>query len=128
MENRTIGTRMGLAAQTALLARAKGESALSILDKICSPYHGLNADFDAWDPADARSQHPVIRSHLDAHPQAALGMLMVEAFAPDGLADLAQYQPAFDKTTAGTWSERDDALDLWYVHVEEPFRKRYDFS
>ena len=46
---------------------------------------------------------------------------MLEAFAPNGIADQQRYAPGFDDRDDGT------ALDALYDEVERPFSTRYDF-
>ena len=72
---------------------------------------------------------PLIQTGRDTsirlpHPKAALGMLMVEAFAPNGLADLDRYRPMLEDVDPEAGEAADDA---WWAEVCEPFRLRYEF-
>lgn len=122
MGNHATGKAVGLAAELALSQRQPGETALSLLDKVCKGYGG-DAEFDAEDPHDPDSMHPDFFDYRDPHPKAALGMLMLEAFAPNGLADLGRYAPMLDDNLP----DSDQANELWWDEVCEPFRKRYGF-
>lgn len=121
MGNHTAGNAMGKQAQAMFQSRPQGMTAMQILDLICEPHRGCDAEFEAEDPNRPGYVHPEFDDWRDPHPKAGLGMLMVEAFAPNGVADFERYAPAFD--------ERDDeeALDAWYAEVQDPFRKRYEF-
>jgi hypothetical protein len=116
MGDHHIGRQMATAARLALSERRAGEDAISILDRICMPHRGRDAEFEAEDPDGYDSE-------TDPHPKAALGMLMLEAFAPDGADSLARY--------AGMGSDDPDederVTDLWWNEVYEPFRARYAF-
>lgn len=127
MGNHVAGRAVGLAAEQALRARQPGETALDLLDRVCVTYRGTDAEFESMDPNDPDSIHPEFEKYTDPHPKAALGMLMLEAFAPNGVADLGLYD-------AMLGSEEDDdgeaeflACERWSADVNEPFRKRYGF-
>jgi hypothetical protein len=123
MGNHAAGQAVGLAAEHALSVRLPGEGALAILDRVCLKYQGSDAEFESEDPANPGASHPDYYSYTDPHPKAALGMLMVEAFAPNGLADLPTYAAMLDD--AG--DEEEAAYEKWEAEVEEPFRRRYRF-
>ncbi|TBR77016.1 MAG: hypothetical protein EPN64_04655 [Burkholderiaceae bacterium] len=121
MGNHTAGNAMGKQAQALLSNRPQGMTAIELLDLICTPYRGCDAEFESEDPEHRGFVHPEFGDWRDPHPQAALGMLMLEAFAPNGVSDQPRYAAGFD--------ERNDeaALDAWYAEVEVPFRQRYRF-
>lgn len=123
MGNHVAGRAMGMLAEEAIRNRQSGESALSILDRICTPYSNTHLDWKAEDPARPGRVHPDYGSYTDPHPKAALGMLILEAFAPNGVADLHRYAPMLD-------AEHPDesAYDAWWTEVYEPFQARYNFS
>ncbi len=122
MGNHLVGQEIDRAAQRAVFARKAGESALDILDRICFPHSGSDAEFESTDPNDADRVHPEFDDCRHPHPHAALGMLMLEAFAPNGVSDLPRYAPMLEDC-----QEADDACAAWWAEVREPFRKRYGF-
>lgn len=123
MGNHAAGQAVGLAAQHALSVRAPGETALDILDRACRKYRGSDAEFESEDTANPGVVHPDYDSYTDPHPKAALGMLMVEAFAPNGLADLPTYAAMLD----GDDPDEEVAFDKWSAEVDAPFTARYGF-
>lgn len=124
MGNHTAGDAMGRAAQIAIAKREPGRTALTILDELCEPYRGCDAEFESSDPTRPGHVHPDFDSWCDPHPGAGLGMLMVEAFAPNGLADLPRYAPMLDSDDPAA---EEAACDAWFREIEEPFSKRYQF-
>ena len=55
---------------------------------------------------------------------------MVEAFAPNGLADLPRYQymvPQLRPDDVYDKSMDDAACDAWWSEVYTPFKQRYNF-
>lgn len=130
MGNHTIGRSIGLAAQEAVRNRMNNEAALSILDRLCAPFKGTDAEWEAFDPKNPGRIHPEFSNFTDPHPNAALGMLMVEAFAPNGLADLPRYQYMVPSLRSGGDYDVDldeAAVDAWWKEVYEPLKKRYGF-
>ncbi len=124
MGNNTAGQSMAAAAEEAVRSRPQRSdvTALALLDKICEPYRGSDPNFAAVDPKRPGRTHPDFPDYRRPHRGAALGMLMLEAFAPNGLADFKKYQLRAD------FSERDEmAADAWWDDVGKPFRARYDF-
>ena len=121
MGNHVAGNAIGKLAQAAFEQRPHGQTALQILDKICEPHRGCDAEFESEDPNTPGNVHPDFASWRDPNPGAGLGMLMLEAFAPNGAKDLARFAPGFD--------DRDDirAYDAWRSEVCDPFNARYDF-
>lgn len=123
MGNQAVGDAVGPQAEEALRARQPDETALGILDRLCSPWRNTDAEWESSDPANPSCVHPEFDKYTDPHPKAALGMLMVEAFAPNGLADLPRYEAMFDADDPG----EEDACDAWWDEVYEPFKQRYAF-
>lgn len=123
MGNHAAGRAMEQAALEAVARRQPGESALGILDRICEPWRNCDAEFESTDPNDPDCVHPEFDQSIDPHPKAALGMLMLEAFAPNGLADLDRYRPMLDADDA----DEAVACDAWWAEVYTPFRQRYEF-
>lgn len=123
MGNHAAGNAIGQAAQHALAVRQPGETALSILDRICKKYRGSDAEFESEDPDAPGSVHPDYEDYRDPHPAAALGVLMLEAFAPNGVADMPKYAPMLDADDP----DEEAAYDAWAAEVEQPFRKRFGF-
>lgn len=116
MGDHHVGNAIGREAQLAYERRLPGEKAIDILDRICKG-RGCDAEFESSDPNHPNQVHPDFEDWRYPHPKAGLGMLMVEAFAPNGLADFPNYQNMDDE----------DACDLWWEEIVEPFCKRYDF-
>lgn len=132
MGNHIAGYAIGLAAELALATRQPGETALELLDRSCEAHRGIDAEFESTNPKNPDQVHPDFALNTDPHPKAALGMLMVEAFAPNGLADLPRYEAmlgceedAEDQDAAE--AACDAAYDLWDAEVYQPFRARYGF-
>jgi hypothetical protein len=115
MGNHAAGLAMGRMAEAVLKRRRPGESALDLLDEICGPYRGCDAEFEA-------AEKETYDSYTD--PTAALGRLMIEAFAPNGAADLDRYAAMF---AAEDDEGEDDPTEAWWDEVYGPFRKRYKF-
>lgn len=129
MGNHAAGKAIGLAAELALSRRRPGETALALLDAACRGYHGADAEFEAEDPNNPGQVHPEFGDYRDPHPKAALGMLMLEAFAPNGVTDLARYAPMLgtDPLNDPDQAAQDAAYDLWAAEVDDPFSRRYGF-
>lgn len=125
MGNHSAGYAMDRAARLAVSNRGQ-RSALSILDDVCSPYRGCDAEFESQNPDEPDEVHPLFDNSTDPHPQSPLGMLLVEAFAPNGLQDLGRYSPFLDDAARGTDAE-EAAYDHWESEVYKPFRQRYGF-
>lgn len=123
MGNHAIAREVGPAAEAALRNRKPGESALDILDRLCNEWRDCDAEWEAEDPDRPGFVHPDFGSYTDPHPKAALGMLMIEAFAPNGLADLDRYRPMIEADSP----DDEEACDAWWKEVYEPFNRRYDF-
>lgn len=91
MGNHAAGKAICQAAEHAVLARQPNEPALAILDRICGPYCDCDVQFESEDPGRPGRIHPEFDDDTVPHAKAALGMLMPEAFSPNGTADLPQY-------------------------------------
>jgi hypothetical protein len=113
--NHAAGIEMGLDAEIKSKSRVRTDSALELLDAICEPYKNFDVEFEY------ANEH--FNYLTDPHPYAALGMLIVEAFAPNGLNDLDRYSLMISSTTA------DSALaeQRWNIEVYKPFKNRYGF-
>jgi hypothetical protein len=131
MGNHAIAKAVGPAAEAAVRMRAPGQSALEILDMLCAPWRGCDAEWEAEDPKRPGFCHPDFNYYTDPHPQAALGMLMVEAFAPNGIKDLPKYQHMVPQLRPAGAPDDDDlefeAYEAWRKDVGEPFDRRYGF-
>ncbi|MDR1849511.1 MAG: hypothetical protein LBQ75_05685 [Zoogloeaceae bacterium] len=130
MGNHTVGKAIGQLAEEAVRGRKPGEAALDILDRICKRWGNCDAAFDSVDPDNPSSYHPDYDDTRIPHPKAALGMLLVEAFAPNGLDDLHKYQyfAVCDSRSADYDEAKDtEALETWAAEIEAPFKKRYNF-
>lgn len=123
MGNHSAGYAMEQAAVDAVARRHPDESALSILDRICEPWRDCDAEFESTDPNNPDCVHPDFDKSTDPHPMASLGMLMLEAFAPNGVADLERYRPMLD----GDGDAEETACDAWWAEVYDPFKQRYNF-
>lgn len=121
MGNHYAGNTIGKQAQAIYANRPAGQTALQILDQICEPFRGCDAEFESEDPNRPGHVHPDFDNWRDPHPGAGLGMLLLEAFAPNGIDDLQRFAPGFD--------DRDDevAVDAFWKEILGPFRERYDF-
>ena len=121
-----VGHFIGGMAHELVVLRKPDEAALDILDVICAPHRGTHAQFAAWDSD--RPGHDFAR-YTDPHPEAWLGMLMVEAFAPRGLADLPRYRAMLRGAShlAPGGEAAEAAYLAWWSEVYVPFRTRYGF-
>lgn len=96
-----LGRAIAQAADAARRDRQPGERAIQILDRICQPHERSAPDFRAVDPDHPDRPHPKLTSYCDPHPDAALGMLIVEAFAPTCMPTLADHQRSPDSHWRG---------------------------
>lgn len=83
MGNHEVGRAMGRMAEVVLKLRTNPttQTALSLLDQICEPYRGADAEFEAVDPKRPGHTHPEYGQYTD--PKGTLGILIREAFAPN---------------------------------------------
>lgn len=123
MGNHSVGKAVGPQADAVLLARMPGDTALAILDRLCNPWRNTDAEWESTDPNHPTQVHPEFDKLTDPHPKAALGLLMVEAFAPNGLTDLPRYEPMLDADNPN----EEAACDAWWAEVYTPFKQRYNF-
>ena len=126
-------SKIGCTVQVAYERRLPTETALEILDRYCSG-RGGDAEFEAEDPDNLGHIHPQFSDYRDPCAGAGLGMLMVEAFAPNGLSDLPKYhgvmgykQTGVRETDAALESAAEASSDHWHEEVSKPFRTRYGF-
>lgn len=109
------------------------ETPLGILDRAVAKAKSVSgftpdAEFESSHPIKPGLVHLHVNNWTDLHPEAPLGMLMVEVFAPNGLRDLPKYWPMARGAEVGNASEvaeEEKACDLWYAEIGDPFRKRY---
>ena len=134
MGNHTAGALINNFAVQFAKDRRPNETAIEILDRAvkaakASPGFSPDCEFEASDPYNPGMKHPLIDEWRDPTPAAILGMLMVEAFAPNGLRDLPRYAmmglPKRWKDIPAAQKAHEDAVDAWWEEVNEPFRKRY---
>lgn len=120
MGNHEVGRAMGRMAEMALKMRTN-QTALEILDEICEPYRGSDAEFESVDPNNPRQTHPEYGQYTD--PKGPLGILIREAFDPkvDWI--------ALEREAVA--SSDDDKIEAFYESWGEgPARKfdaRYEF-
>ena len=114
MGNHYVGKAMGRMAEMALKMRTN-QTALELLDEICEPYRGADAEFEAEDPNNKGNIHPEYPHYTE--PNGPLGILMAEAFSP--LID-------WNREAVNT---KDDEVfaDRWNDEVYRKFRSRYEF-
>lgn len=120
MGNHEVGKAMGRMAEMANNMRTC-QTALDILDEICEPYRGADAEFDAEDPKNPGRQHPDYYRYTD--PMGPLGMLIKEAFDRD--TDWFSLQNEVVKS--GDDDKLEEFYENWGAGPEALFRARYDF-
>ena len=64
MGNHEAGKAMGRMAEMALKMRTN-QTALELLDEICEPYRGCDAEFESVDPNNPRQTHPEYGDYTD---------------------------------------------------------------
>jgi len=112
MGNHTAGRAMGKAAEMALEMRTD-QKALDLLDKICEPWRGCDAEFEGEDPKRPGYVHPEYSKYTD--PNGPMGLLIIEAFGDP------------DRDYMRGWPEDADAVDQWWDGPYGKFRARYEF-
>lgn len=128
MGNHVAGRAIEQAATLLVSRRQPGETALALLDKACKGHRNTDAEFESTDPDNPDQVHPEYGNSTDPHPKAPLGMLMLEAFAPNGVADQPRYAAMLGSDDPDDDGEAEEAAyDLWSAEVYEPFRARYGF-
>ena len=120
MGNHEVGRAMGRMAEMAIRMRTN-QTALALLDEICEPYRGADAEFEAVDPANPSCQHPDYCRYTA--PKGPLGILIREAFAPE--VDWIALQCEIEKT--GDDDKIDEFYESWGYGPEKQFDPRYDF-
>lgn len=103
---------MGKAAEMALRTRIH-QSALELLDMICEPYRGCDAEFEAEDPHRPGFLHPDYGDYTA--PTGPMGVLIAEAFGDPG----RDYKVG--------WPNDEGAVEAWFDGPYERFRARYEF-
>jgi hypothetical protein len=88
------------------------EEALAILDTICEPYRGRDAEFESEDPKNPRYIHPRYDHYTD--PIGPIGRLIAVAFAA------TQHEMLLE-------DEADEDACPWYDGPYTRFKKRYNF-
>ncbi len=120
MGNHGAGRAMGRMAEMALKMRTT-QTALALLDEICEPYRGCDAEFEAEDPNHPGRQHPKYCRYTD--PTGPLGILIREAFDPN--VDWIALQDSAES------SDDDDTIEAFYENWGtgpcKKFDQRYDF-
>ena len=112
MGNHYVGRAMGRMAEMALKMRTN-QTALELLDEICEPYRGADAEFET----DKGNSHYT-------EPDEALGILIAEAFDPTG--EWAERQRKARLT--GDDDKIEEFYENWgYDGPERQFSARYDF-
>lgn len=113
MGNHTAGAAMGRATELALEMRTT-QTAIELLDKICEPWRGCDAEFESEDPNNPGNINPDYDNYTD--PNAPMGKLIAEAFGEAG----------HDYATG--WINDDEAaVDAWWDGPYGKFRSRYEF-
>lgn len=131
MGNHTAGRLIADYAAMLVQTRGPDQSALDVLDAAvakakANPGFSPDAEFESQDPNDPTSTHPEFIMDTDPHPSSPLGMLMLEAFAPNGTADVERYRPMLEGTPDGEEDEAEEtACERFWEEVKDPFRARY---
>jgi len=120
MGNHEAGKAMGRMAEMALKMRTN-QTALELLDEICEPYRGCDAEFESVDPNNPRQTHPEYGDYTD--PKGPLGFLIREAF--DSSVDWIDLQRKADET--GDSDKVDEFYESWGEGPERQFSARYEF-
>jgi len=111
---------MGRMAEMALKMRGN-QTALALLDEICEPYRGADAEFEAEDPNNPGHTHPEYCRWTD--PRGPLGILIREAFDPS--VDWIGLQSQAEKT--GDDDKIEEFYESWGNGPEKQFDARYEF-
>ena len=120
MGNHEVGRSMGRMAEMALKMRTN-QSALALLDEICEPYRGADAEFEAVDPNNPGQTHPEYCRYTG--PKGPLGILIREAFNPE--VDWIDLQREAEKT--GDDDKIEGFYESWAHGPEKQFDARYEF-
>ena len=120
MGNHQAGRAMGRMAEMALKMRTT-QTALELLDTICEPYRGADAEFEAEDPNNTGHIHPEYTHYTE--PDGPIGILMTEAFSPD-----IDWKTLFSEAFKTEDDDKIEAIsDRWDDEVYSKFRSRYEF-
>jgi hypothetical protein len=120
MGNHEVGRAMGLAAILALKMRTN-QTAVALLDEICEPYRGADAEFESEDPNHRGHINPEYASYTD--PKGPLGKLIAEAFSPN--VDWVTLREDAEKSGDDDKVEKFD--NDWYNGAYRQFADRYEF-
>ena len=115
MGNHSAGRAMGKSAALMLENRCE-QSARSLLDAICKPWKGCDAEFEAEDPNNPGRIHPDYTFYTD--PNGPLGVLILEVWGEQGV----DYMETVEGLTHPIPSE-----EHWWEGPYAKFRERYDF-
>lgn len=120
MGNHEVGRAMGRMAEMALRMRTN-QTPLSLLDKICEPYRGADAEFEAVDPKNPGLTHPEYCQYTD--PNGPLGVLIREAFDLTG--DWVALQREAEES--GDDDKIEEFYEDWGTGPKSQFDSRYEF-
>jgi hypothetical protein len=118
--NHDAGRAMGRMAEMALKMR-KNQTALELLDQICGPYRGCDAEFESSDPNNPGHIHPDYIFYTDTN--GPLGILIAEAFG-----DGRDWNAERIKVSASGDENKIEEFDsAWYDGPHAKFDARYEF-
>lgn len=120
MGNHDAGRAMGRMAIMALKMRTN-QTAIEILDQICEPYRGCDAEFEAPDPNNPGKVHPDYGSYTDIN--APIGILIAEAFSTN-----VNWAELWRKAIESNDDDKiEEFFNKWYDEPYAQFRQRYEF-
>ena len=102
---------MGKMAEAMLKMRTT-QTAIELLDQICEPWRGCDAEFESEDTNAPGRTHPDYTHYSD--PTGPIGVLITEAFGEAG------------RDYSDGWPD-DAAVDAWWDGPRRLFRERYAF-
>ncbi len=120
MGNHYVGRAMGRMAEMALKMRTN-QTALTILDEICEPYRGADAEFESEDPNNPGNINPEYGEYTD--PNGPLCILIREAFDPN--VDWIKLKR--EAEASGDDDKIEEFYNKWYDGPYTKFRERYEF-
>lgn len=126
MGNHDAGRAMGHAARVALKSR-NGRTALQILDDICEPWRGYDAEFESDNPDRPSEVHPEYADYFE--PNGPLGILAIEAFGEPGRDYRAEINTLTSKAEETDHDSDWDAVNDWwdfYTDKDGPAGKVHD--
>jgi hypothetical protein len=118
--NHDAGRVMGRMAEMALKMRTN-QTALELLDMICEPYRGCDAEFEAVDPNNPGHTHPEYCRYTD--PKGPLGILINEAFDPK----INWINLFKEAVKSGSDNKIEEFYNNWSDGPEDKFDRRYEF-